>query len=59
MLTKLPSDIPNFEGRDGEDPSNHIMSFHLWCSYNSIIDDMIKLWLFQRTLIGVACRMVY
>jgi hypothetical protein len=39
MPTKLPSDIPKFEGKPREDPTNHIMSFHLWCSSNSIMED--------------------
>jgi hypothetical protein len=26
MPTKLPLDIPKFEGKPGEDPANHIMS---------------------------------
>jgi hypothetical protein len=30
--TKLPSDIPKFEGKPGEYPNNHVMTFHLWCS---------------------------
>ena len=30
MPTKLPSDIPKFEGKEGECPQNHIMAFHLW-----------------------------
>jgi hypothetical protein len=50
MPTKLPSDIPKFEGKLGEDPSNHVMTFHLWC-YSNIMDDSIFLILFQRTLI--------
>ena len=29
ITTKLPSNIPNFEGNPREDPSNHIMTFHL------------------------------
>jgi hypothetical protein len=29
MSTKLPSDIPKFEGKLGEDPANHIMTLHL------------------------------
>ena len=33
---KLPSDIPKFSGNPGEDPSNHVMTFHLWCSSNSL-----------------------
>jgi hypothetical protein len=32
MPTKLPSDIPKFEGKVGDDLENHIMNFHLWCS---------------------------
>ena len=48
--TKLPSDIPKFEGKAGECPKNHIMMFHLWCSSNNIIDDSIRIRLFQCTL---------
>jgi hypothetical protein len=50
MPTKLPSEIPKFEGKPGEDPANHVMNFQLWCSSNNIIDDSICLSLFQRTL---------
>ena len=56
MPTKLPLDIPKFEGKAGEDPQNHIMSFHLWCSSNNIVDDSIQLRLFQRTLTSVASK---
>ena len=56
MPTKLPSDIPKFEGKAGEDPQNHIMSFHLWCSSNSIVDDSIRLHLLQRTFTGSAAK---
>jgi hypothetical protein len=45
--TKLPSDIPKFDGKVGEDPNNHVMNFHLWCSSNSLMDDSIRLRLFQ------------
>ena len=41
--TKLPSNISKFEGKPGEDPSNHIMTFHLWCFSNSLLDDSIRL----------------
>jgi hypothetical protein len=34
--TKFPSDIPKFDGRSREDPNNHVMTFHLWCSSNSL-----------------------
>jgi hypothetical protein len=53
---KLPSDIPKFDGKEGEDPNNHVMTFHLWCSSNSLMDDSIRLRLFQRTLIGSAAK---
>jgi hypothetical protein len=29
MPAKLPSDIPKFDGKPGEDPKNHVMNFHL------------------------------
>jgi hypothetical protein len=45
--TKLPSDIPKFDGKPGEDPNNHVMNFHLWCSSNSLMDDSIRLHIFQ------------
>ena len=56
MLTKIPLDIPKFEGKEGECPQNHIMMFHLWCSSNNIVYDSIKLRLFQCTLTGVATK---
>ena len=56
MPTKLPSDIPKFEGIAGENPTNHVRSFHMWCSSNSITDDSVHLRLFQRMLIGEASK---
>ena len=56
MPTKLPSEIPKFEGHAGEDPSNHVRSFHMWCSSTSITDDSVRLRLFQRTLTGAASK---
>jgi hypothetical protein len=53
---KLPSDILKFDGKVGEDPNNHVMTFHLWCSSNSLMDDSIRLHLFQRTLTGAAAK---
>jgi hypothetical protein len=49
--TKLPSDIPKFEGKPNEYQGNHVTTFHLWCSSNSLRDDYVQLHLFQRTLI--------
>jgi hypothetical protein len=44
---KLPSDIPKFDEKSGEDPNNHVINFHLWCSSKSFMDDSIRLRLFQ------------
>ena len=37
-------------GWQENDPSNHVMTFHLWCSSNSLVDDSIRLSLFYPTL---------
>ena len=34
--TKLPSDIPKFKGKLEEDLSEHVTTFHIWCSSNSL-----------------------
>ena len=54
---KLPSYIPKFDGKRGQDPKNHVMTFHLWCSSISLMDGSIHLWLFHRTLTGIATNM--
>jgi hypothetical protein len=54
--TKLTSDIPNFEGKNGEDPGDHVTTFHLCCSSNYLNHDSIRLRLFQCTLIGVVSQ---
>ena len=54
--TKVPGDRPKFEGKVGEDPQAHVMTYNLWCSSNSCVDDSIHLRLFQRTLIGGAAK---
>jgi hypothetical protein len=41
--TKLLLDIPKFEGKNGEDHGDHITTFHLWCSWNSLNHDSIRL----------------
>ena len=46
MPNNFPNDIPKFEGKSGEDPSNHVMTYHLWCASNSLIDDSIRLHIF-------------
>ena len=54
--TKLPSDIPKFEGKVGEDPGAHITTFHLWCSSKSLNNETIQLRFFQRTLTSAATK---
>jgi hypothetical protein len=56
MPTKMPSDIPKFEGKSGDNPANHIMTFYLRCSSNSITDDSVRLRLFQHTLTGPSAK---
>ena len=56
MPNKLPSDIPKFKGNTREDPTNHVFSFYMWCSSNSITDDSIFFRLFQRTFTGEAMK---
>jgi hypothetical protein len=48
---KLPSNIPKFEEKSGEDLQDYMATFHLWCSSNSLNDNLILLCLFQHTLI--------
>ena len=47
---KIPTDIQKFDGRTGEDPANHITTYHLWCVSNYFLDDSVKLCLFPKTL---------
>ena len=53
---KLPSYIPKFNSKVGEDPSEHVTTFHLWCSSNSLHEDSIHLRLFQCTLTVPAAK---
>ena len=54
--TKIPGYCPKFDGKAGEDPQAHVMTYHLWCSSNSWLDDSIRLRLFQRTLTSSAAK---
>jgi hypothetical protein len=56
MPTEFPSDTLNFERKLGEDPTNYVMTFHLWFSSNNIMDDSIHLRLFQITLTGSSTK---
>ena len=49
-LPSFPQTSLSLRGKAGEDPQNHIMSFHLWCLSNNIVDYSIRLRLSQRTL---------
>ena len=46
MPQKLPFNVPKFDGKLGEDPKNHVVTFHCWCFSNSLMDDSICLHLF-------------
>ena len=54
--TKIPDDCPKFDGIANEYPQAHVMTYHLWCSSNSWLDDSIRLRLFQRTLTGSTAK---
>jgi len=54
--TKLTPHIHKFSGNIGEDPSMHVMTYHLWCSSKSLNDDSIQLRLFQRMLTGTIAK---
>jgi hypothetical protein len=41
MPMKFPSDIPKFKAKPNEDPGDHVTTFHLWCSSNSLKDDSV------------------
>jgi len=53
---KLSSVILKFNIKPGENPNNHVINFHLWCSLNSLMDDSIRLRIFQRKLIGAEVK---
>ena len=56
ISTKVPGDCPKFEGKCGEDPQAHVMTYHLCYSSNYWVDDSVRLRLFQRTLTGAATK---
>jgi hypothetical protein len=41
MPKKFPLDIPKFEAKLNEDPGDHVTTFHLWFSSNSLKDDSV------------------
>ena len=59
-MKDIEGNIEDVKDFPNKDLSNHVRSFHMWCSSNSITDDSVRLWLFQRTLtwrsFQVVCR---
>jgi len=47
---KITTNIPKFDGKQGEDLGTHITTYHLWCVSKSMVDNSIRLRLFPRTL---------
>ena len=56
VSTKILVDCPKFEGKYGEDPQAHVITYHFLCSSNSWVHDSIRLCLFQRTLTSVVAK---
>ena len=56
VLVKIPTEIPKFEGKTGDDLASHITTYHLWCVSKSMLDDSIKLLVFPHTLTGNASK---
>lgn len=54
--TNIPGDCLKFDGKANKYPQAHVMTYHLWCSSNSWLDDSIRLRLFQRTLTGCVAK---
>ena len=52
----LPLDILKFESKPSEDPKNHVMTYHLWCLLNSLMDGSIYLRIFQITPTKTAAK---
>jgi len=50
MPSKIPSDISNFEWKMRESPSTHMTTYNVWGSPKSLVDDFIRLILFERNL---------
>ena len=56
---KLLSDIPKFDKKQGEYPKKHVMTFHLWCSSKSFIDDSIHFTTLLENVDWYNRKMVY
>jgi hypothetical protein len=53
---EMTSTILKFDGKPREHPKNNVMTFHLCCFSNSLMDDSIHLRFFQRKLIGAEAK---
>jgi hypothetical protein len=53
---KLPLEILKFDEKHMEYPNKHVMTFHLWCYSNSLMDDSIHHKRFQGTLTGATTK---
>ena len=49
-MTKHPFDISKFDGSLGDDTYIHVMTFHLTCFFNSLVDHRYRLCLFEWSL---------
>lgn len=49
---KIPTYIPKFDGKNGEDLVIHITTYHLWHVSNLLSDDSIHIHRFLHTLTG-------
>jgi len=47
---QIPTDIPKFDGKQGEDLGTHITTYHLWSVSNSMVYDSVWLLPFLHTL---------
>lgn len=47
MPTNIPMNFPNLERNLGDDSTDHIKYFYMWCSSSSIMDDLVHLHLFH------------
>ena len=53
---KLSSDIPKFDGKQEEDPKNHVMAFHILYSPKYLMYDSICLRICKQTLIDASSK---
>jgi len=52
--TKIPLNIPNFEGKSTKYTIDHMITFHVWCSKNFLPYYSIRMRIFQRTVFTIS-----